>query len=144
MNNNLQPVVLVSALSGAMIMIVVVVVFLRRQNRKRREQSWFDVEDLKMRTDAEEDLLVMDVRTPEDFVGEQGHLVFARNLPLEELKHRLDELAEDVQRPIAIVCRTDRRSAKAAALLEKGGFVDVHVVRGGMTVWLERGWPTAG
>jgi rhodanese-related sulfurtransferase len=84
----------------------------------------------------------MDVRSAADCTGEQGHLSFARNLPLEELDERLYELGEDTKRHIAIVCRTDRRSAKAATLLAQRGFADVHVVRGGMTAWLERGWPT--
>jgi len=62
-----------------------------------------------------------------------------RNLPLEELAERLDELGEDPERPIAIICRTDRRSAKAAALLGPNGVSPTcSVVRGGMTAWLER------
>jgi rhodanese-related sulfurtransferase len=61
-------------------------------------------------------------------------------LPLEELADRLDELGADPERTIAIICRTDRRPAKAAALLSRRGFGDVHVVRGGMTAWLEHGW----
>lgn len=143
MSINLQHVGLAFALVGGIALIFAAVAFLRRLNGRLREQSWLDVEELKRRTDAEEDLLVMDVRTLEDFVGEQGHLAFARNLPLEELKDRLDELGDDPQRPIAIVCRTDRRSAKAAALLAKKGIADVHVVRGGMTAWLKRGWAVA-
>jgi rhodanese-related sulfurtransferase len=63
-------------------------------------------------------------------------------LPLEELADRVDELGEDPERAIAIVCRTDRRSAKAAALLTQRGFANVHVVQGGMTAWLEHGWPS--
>lgn len=143
MNINLQPVGLAFAILGGIVLITVAVALLRRLSRRLRERVWFDVEELKRRTDAGEDLLVMDVRTAEDFVGEQGHLAFACNLPLEELKDRLEELGEDPQRAIAIVCRTDRRSVMAADLLAKKGFVDVHVVRGGMTAWLERGWPTA-
>lgn len=116
--------------------------FLPRLIGKLRERPMLEVEEFKRRLDAGEDLFVMDVRTAADFVGEQGHLTVARNLPLEELPDRLDELGEDPERTIAIVCRTDRRSAKAAALLTRRGFADVHVVRGGMTAWLERGWPS--
>ena len=115
--------------------------FLPRLIAKLRERPMLDVEELKRRLDAGEDLLVMDVRTAADFVGEQGHLPVARNMPLEELADRADELGADPERTIAIVCRTDRRSAKAAALLTRRGFADVHVVRGGMTAWLEHGWP---
>ena len=69
------------------------------------------------------------------------HLAAARNLPLEELPGHLDELAAFLERPIALICRTDRRSLQAARTLTKAGFADVHVVGGGMTAWLERGWP---
>ncbi len=62
-------------------------------------------------------------------------------LPLENPAQRPVELGEGPERPIAIVCRTDRRSAKAAALLAQRGFADVHVIRDGMAAWLERGWP---
>jgi rhodanese-related sulfurtransferase len=100
-----------------------------------------EVEELKRRLDGNEDLLLLDVRTATDFVGEQGHLAVAHNLPLEHLAERLDELGDDPEKTIAIVCRTDRRSARAAALLTRRGFADVHVVRRGMTAWLEHGWP---
>jgi len=53
----------------------------------------------------------------------------------------MGELTDYIERPVAIVCRTDRRSVKAALLLAEEGFADVHVVRGGMTAWLDEGWP---
>jgi len=84
---------------------------------------------------------VLDVRTAEDFVGEQGHIAGATNIPLEDIPGRIDALEADLERPIALVCRTDRRSASAAALLVRQGFADVQVVRGGMSAWLANGWP---
>lgn len=42
--------------------------------------------------------------------------------------------------PIAIVYRTDRRSARAADLLARQGFTEARVAQGGMTAWLEHGW----
>jgi rhodanese-related sulfurtransferase len=38
-------------------------------------------------------------------------------------------------RPIVVVCRTDKRSAKAASILQEAGFQDVRVLRGGMERW---------
>jgi uncharacterized membrane protein YdjX (TVP38/TMEM64 family)/rhodanese-related sulfurtransferase len=115
--------------------------FLPRLIGKLRQQPMLEVEELKRRLEAGEELLVLDVRTADDFIGEQGHLKVARNLPLENLADHLDELGEGPEQTIVIVCRTDRRSAKAAALLARRGFADVHVVRGGMTAWREHGWP---
>lgn len=106
-----------------------------------RARPMLGIEELKRRLDGRQDMLLLDVRTAADFVGEQGHIAGATNIPLEALEAGLEELAADLERPIALVCRTDRRSAKAAALLTRRGFADVHVVQGGMTAWLDNGWP---
>jgi rhodanese-related sulfurtransferase len=118
------------------------VAFLPRLIARLRQRPMLPIEGLKRRLEAkDEDILVLDVRTPEDFVGEQGHIAGALNIPLESLPERIEALGSDLERPIALVCRTDRRSAKAAALLAGRGFGQVQVVRGGMTAWLANGWP---
>jgi len=121
--------------------LLAAVAFLPRVIARLRERPMLEISDLKQRLDAGENLLVLDVRTAADFVGEQGHLAAAKNLPLEELPKRLQELQPWLEQTVTLVCRTDRRSAKAAAILTKAGFSDVHVVRGGMTAWLDHGWP---
>ena len=115
--------------------------FLPRLIGKLRERPMLEIEALKQRLEAGQDLLLLDVRTTADFAGEQGHLAAASNLPLEELSEQLEELEPYLERPIALICRTDRRSAQAARILARAGFADVHVVRGGMTAWLASGWP---
>jgi len=100
-----------------------------------------DIPELRQRIDTEKKLLVLDVRTPEDFVGEQGHIEEAVNIPVEDLQQRLDEIGNYLEQPVAIVCRTDKKSVKAALLLTEEGFADVHIVRGGMTKWIEAGLP---
>ena len=115
--------------------------FLPRLIGKLRERPMLEIEALKERLDAGQDLLLLDVRTTADFIGEQGHLAAARNLPLEQLAEQLEGLEPHLERPIALICRTDRRSDQAARILAGAGFADVHVVRGGMTAWLKNGWP---
>jgi len=115
--------------------------FLPRLIARLRQKPMMQVTGLKASLDAGEPLLVLDVRTAADFDGEQGHIHGAMNLPLEAIPQGLADLGEDLQRPIALVCRTDRRSAKAAVLLAQRGFTRVQVVQGGMTAWLDHGWP---
>jgi uncharacterized membrane protein YdjX (TVP38/TMEM64 family)/rhodanese-related sulfurtransferase len=115
--------------------------FLPRLIARLRQKPMLQVTGLKASLDAGEPMLVLDVRTAADFDGEQGHIDGALNLPLEDLSQRLVDLGQDPQRPIALVCRTDRRSAKAAALLAQRGFTRAQVVQGGMTAWLDHGWP---
>lgn len=84
------------------------------------------------------------MRPAADFTGEQGHIAGARSLPLEALPAHLAEaaeLADHKQRPIRLVCRTDRRSAQAARLLAEAGYSEVRLIQGGMTAWQAKGWP---
>ena len=117
--------------------------FLPKLIGRLRRGPMLSIESLKMKLDSGEDLLVIDVRGPEEFTGELGHLADARNIPLDQLKTRLDELTDFQERAVAIVCRTDRRSAKAAQILARHGFADVHVVHGGMEAWNQAGLPVA-
>jgi len=121
--------------------LLAVVAFLPRLIGNLRRGPMMETDELRSRIDNDNDLLVLDVRTAADFVGEQGHIDGAVNIPVEELQQRMTELGDYLERTVAIVCRTDKRSARAALLLTEEGFVDVHVVHGGMTSWLEAGLP---
>ena len=124
--------------------LLAAVAFLPRIVRKLRAKPMLEVADLKRQLDAGEDVLLLDVRPAADFAGEWGHVRDARSLPLEELPQRMAELDGHKQRPIRLICRTDRRSAQAARLLADAGFTDAQVIRGGMTAWRANGWPVAG
>lgn len=121
--------------------LLAAVSFLPRFIGKLRRKPMMDTTALKHKLDSTADLLLLDVRTAADFVGDKGHIGAAVNIPLEELQSRKDELADYLERPIAIICTTDRRSSKAAGLLAGQGFADVHVVTGGMTDWNKSGYP---
>jgi uncharacterized membrane protein YdjX (TVP38/TMEM64 family) len=121
--------------------LLAVVAFLPRLIGKLRRGPMIDIPEFRQRLDAEKNLLVLDVRTADDFVGEQGHIEEAVNIPVEDLQQRMEEIGNFLERPVAIVCRTDKKSAKAALLLTEEGFADVHIVRGGMTKWLDAGLP---
>lgn len=121
--------------------LLAVVAFLPRLIGNLRRGPMIDMPEFRRRLDTENNLLVLDVRTAEDFAGEQGHIDGAVNIPVEELQQRMDEIGDYLEQPVAIVCRTDKKSAKAALLLTEEGFADVHIVRGGMTKWIEAGLP---
>ncbi|MDU7589616.1 MAG: VTT domain-containing protein [Acidovorax sp.] len=122
--------------------LVASMAFLPRWIRKFRAKPMPDVDELKRQLDAGEDVLVLDVRGASEFTGEGGHISGALNLALEDLPNRMAELENYKQSTIRLVCRTDRRSAQAAQLLTAAGFVDAQPVRGGMTAWNTKGWPS--
>ena len=54
--------------------------------------AWIEPDELYRRLAADEAIAVLDVRNRDEFVGDLGHIRGARNMPLDELEDRLDEL----------------------------------------------------
>jgi NADPH-dependent 2,4-dienoyl-CoA reductase/sulfur reductase-like enzyme/rhodanese-related sulfurtransferase len=77
--------------------------------------------------DALDDAFLLDVREPFELAVE--HVPEAVNIPLGELRSRLDELPRD--REISVICRSGQRAYYAARMLSQNGF-DASVVSGGM------------
>jgi glyoxylase-like metal-dependent hydrolase (beta-lactamase superfamily II)/rhodanese-related sulfurtransferase len=75
--------------------------------------------------------LVVDVRSTGEW--EQGHIDAAVNLPLSQLRDRLEELPSD--RPLVIHCAGGYRSAIAASLLAQVGFSRLADLVGGLAAW---------
>ena len=123
------------------IALLAIVSFLPHIVSTLRNHKMLSVRELKERMDSGEDVLVLDVRTAEDYVGEQHHIKDSLLIPLEELEASMRELDGYLDAPIVIICRTHRKSGKAAELLAQHGFSDVHVARMGMTDWNKKGYP---
>jgi sulfur-carrier protein adenylyltransferase/sulfurtransferase len=91
------------------------------------------VEELKRRLDAGDDLFVLDVREPHEYqicnIG--GYLI-----PLGDLSKRVSEL--DSSKEIVAHCRSGVRSGKAADFLLQAGFKKIHNLAGGILAWADR------
>ena len=117
--------------------------FMRRL-RASRPFPWIEVGGLVDRLRERRDVTVIDVRQPDEFAGPLGHIAAALNMPVAELPRRLINISVPKDKPVILVCRTDKRSAGAAALLRDAGFSDVSVLRGGMERWSQSGLPVEG
>lgn len=103
-----------------------------------RQPEWIEIAALQRRLTAGDPPLLLDVRQREEFTSPPGHLPGALNVPLGDLAGRTAELAA-LRRPIVVVCKTDRRSARAAAELVAAGLPGVAVLRGGTDGWHQQG-----
>lgn len=99
------------------------------------------IKELKQRLDTPDDVLVLDVRSADEYHGPLGHIAGSRHIAISELPKRLAELEDYRGRPIAVVCRTDRRSAKAVEHMREIGFENILLVPGGMEAWNREGLP---
>ncbi len=84
---------------------------------------------------AKQDILVLDVRSPEEF-GE-GHVPTAINIPFNEIEEQQDRLAAYKDKDILIYCRSGRRAGWAQSTLDKLGFKRVYHLQGDMNAWYE-------
>jgi rhodanese-related sulfurtransferase len=93
--------------------------------------------------------LLVDVREPEEYDGELGHILGSLLIPLKDLPARAAELEECKERHVIAICRAGVRSTTAAAILVGLGFEQVSNLKGGMLEWndqnlpVERGKPTS-
>lgn len=70
----------------------------------------------------EDSVLIVDVRTPEEF--EAGHAKGSINYPLNSFEDSIRNL--DPTRPLIVVCRSGNRSQKATKILSKLGFTHAY------------------
>jgi rhodanese-related sulfurtransferase len=96
------------------------------------------VSDANAMIQSSPNLLVVDVRTSQEYA--QGHLKGAMNIPLSDLPVQIGGL--DRNRPILVYCQTGVRSAQAATMLVNAGFTQVYDMEGGLTAWINAGYPT--
>jgi glyoxylase-like metal-dependent hydrolase (beta-lactamase superfamily II)/rhodanese-related sulfurtransferase len=97
--------------------------------------------DVASRLQGDAPPLLLDVREPEEFIGELGHIRGALLVPLDALERRLPKLAGYVERDVVVVCRAGARSASAGAILRRAGFQRVINLEGGMLAWAAAGLP---
>ncbi len=77
--------------------------------------------------------LIIDVREPDEYRGELGHIGSSVLIPLGSLPSAAHSLPRD--RALVLVCRSGGRSGRAAVDLAQLGFAKVASLRGGMTEW---------
>ncbi len=80
----------------------------------------------KVRELVEEKACIIDVREKHEF--ENGHLINAVNIPLSELRDRLDEVPKD--KPVYLHCRSSQRSYNAVMALQNRGWDNVFNISG--------------
>ena len=85
---------------------------------------------------------IIDVRGPDAFTGELGHIPGARLFTLEVLPQEIEKLPKG--ETIVFVCRLGNSSSRAAAFALENGFESVFNMQGGMVLWNQLDLETEG
>ncbi len=78
-------------------------------------------------------LLLLDVRTPEEFM--QGHIPGAKLIPVQVLEQEIKQIEAYKDKPVIVYCRSGNRSRTASRILAKHGFKIIYDMDGGIRQW---------
>jgi rhodanese-related sulfurtransferase len=95
-----------------------------------------DSATLASRMDADDDVYLVDIRTPAEVA--QGAIPGSVHLPMHLIPLRLGDLPRD--RDVVLYCRSGARSYHACAFLAQQGFANVVNLRGGIIAWVRDGF----
>ena len=101
-----------------------------RHNLGEIDAATIGPRDLRALSDTGAAPWLLDVRTPLEFESE--HIDDSRNVPLEQLDARVDEIPDDAD--VVVVCRTGVRATIAAESLARAGR-RARVLEGGVQAW---------
>jgi rhodanese-related sulfurtransferase len=96
------------------------------------------VSEAKQMIDSSPSLVILDVRTLGEY--ESRHIQNATLIPVAELASRLSQLNNE--KVTLVYCGTGGRSATASQILVDNGFSKVYNMLGGITAWIDAGYPT--
>lgn len=99
---------------------------------QQNQSSSISMKEFKERLATDKNLVILDVRTPEELAGPLGKIDNVINIPIQNLEQRIDELKSYKDKEILVICRTQNRSAVAINILQTKGYKAKNVL-GGMT-----------
>jgi rhodanese-related sulfurtransferase len=83
--------------------------------------------------DADDDVRLLDVRSPAEF--QAAHIPGSYNVPLDVLGEHAAEVRRHVEVPVVLVCRSGHRAGQANRTLAEAGMTNLHVLEGGLQAW---------
>jgi rhodanese-related sulfurtransferase len=87
-------------------------------------------------------ILILDLRSPQAYNGDTGHLFRAHNIPLERLPYRLLEISPFRDDTFLVYCDTSACADEGMAVLVSSGFEDAVLIDGGIDGWIKTSFPT--
>lgn len=92
-----------------------------------------NVEEAKKLIENRPDLLIIDVRTPEEW--KEGSLPGTINIDVKADDFEQNIMKLDTSKTYLVHCRSGKRSTKAVGIMEKNGFSHIYHLDGGYLAW---------
>lgn len=110
--------------------------------KENPEWTEITIDELHERLESDPAVLLIDVRSVEDFNGGYGHIPGSLSIPMLELESRVDEVKEYKDKEIVTMCPGGGLSLVAIDILTEAGFKNIKSLKGGTDMWHQKGYPT--
>ncbi|MDY0081902.1 MAG: rhodanese-like domain-containing protein [Ignavibacteriaceae bacterium] len=104
---------------------------------QQKSDNSLTMSEFKEKLKSDSNIVVLDVRTPEEFTGSLGRIESAINIPVQVLDQRIKELEKFKDKEILVICRTQNRSAVAVDYLKRAGYNAKNIL-GGMAEYSKK------
>ncbi len=104
---------------------------------QQKSDNSLTMSEFKEKLKSDSNIVVLDVRTPEEFTGSLGKIESAINIPVQVLDQRIKELEKFKDKEILVICRTQNRSAVAVDYLKRAGYNAKNIL-GGMVEYSKK------
>jgi len=108
-------------------------------DKARAATKQVSIEELKGAIDRKEDVVVLDVRNPDEYAV--AHIPSAINVPRGLLEFAIWTVVPDKTKKIYVYCRTGGRAALATKQLNEFGYTNAVAVSTGGQAWVKAGYP---
>jgi rhodanese-related sulfurtransferase len=115
------------------VLVLILLIYPKIKLRMNKNVASITVDDAIELMKSTKDLVVIDVRTGEEY--KSGHIQGAKNFPLGEIPRRLKELEKYRGKPLLVHCATGNRSSRAVAILLKHNYVPIYHMNRGLQGW---------
>ena len=119
--------------------LVVLILFINTLHKEKNKAFQNVNIDQLTRLVNQKNAQVVDIRPKESF--EQGHIVNAINMPLDDINSGKTKIDKLKKKPVVVYCQTGRVSAAASKKLTDVGIEQVFNLQGGINSWISEKLP---
>jgi thioredoxin 1 len=98
-----------------------------------------DAKDLQSAIINNEECIILDVRTPHEF--ERGKIKNSINLPVNDVKEKIETIIPDKSKKIYVYCLSGSRSVFAVSQMLALGYKNVFDIKSGLLAWRINNFP---
>jgi rhodanese-related sulfurtransferase len=113
-------------------------------SQQPKPYSEIDVASAREMINSGKDVVVLDVRTEEEYWSETGHIKNSILIPIDDLSNRVRELENCKSKTILVFCYAGQRSMMGCKILASHGFGSLYNVMGGMMEWCDANYEVEG